>query len=79
MKSTIILHVFFIYCAAFAYSSGLEENALLEGNAIYSGSYFAGRLQIGSNRVPLEMYRLYVSYRTDGAFNTKDFHSEMYL
>ncbi|XP_012676384.1 endothelial lipase [Clupea harengus] len=30
MKSTIILLVFFIYCAAFAYSSGLEENALEE-------------------------------------------------
>lgn len=82
MKSTIILHLFFIYCAAFAFSSGLEENELLEGNAIYS-PYFAGSLQIGSSsRVPLEMYALgYVSYRTYGAFHSdlQRFHSEMYL
>ncbi|KAG5281197.1 hypothetical protein AALO_G00068470 [Alosa alosa] len=30
MKSTIILLSFFIYCGAFAHSSGLEENELLE-------------------------------------------------
>lgn len=56
MKSTIILHIFFIYCAAFAYSSGLEENELLEGNAIYSGSIL--QVQIENSRVPLEMYSL---------------------